>query len=153
MNTSKNLLIFHHTQSGDTKKMTDAIIRGSEHKNLNIRSLSALKASSKDLFWSDGVLFGTPENFGYMSGAMKFFFDEIYYECLEKVSGKPYSLYIKAGNDGNGAKNSIEKIVSGLGLKKIQEPIIISGALCESALIECEELGKLMAIGLTESIF
>jgi NAD(P)H-dependent FMN reductase len=92
MNTSKNLLIVHHTQSGDTKKMTDAIIRGSEHKNLNIRSLSALKASSNDLFWSDGVLFGTPENFGYMSGAMKFFFDEIYYECLEKVSGKPYSL-------------------------------------------------------------
>ena len=78
-----------------------------------------------------------------MSGAMKFFFDEIYYECLEKVSGKPYSLYIKAGNDGNGAKNSIEKIASGLGLKKIQEPIIISGVLCESALIGMRKIRKI----------
>jgi len=153
MNTHKHLLIVHHTQSGSTKKMTDAIINGAKQENIIIRSRSALKANSEDLLWADGLLLGTPENFGYMSGAMKHFLDEVFYDCLEKVNGLPYAIYIKAGNDGTGAKNSIEKILSGLSLKKIQDPVIAIGSLTESVIKECEELGQLMAMGLTESIF
>ena len=73
MNTHKHLLIIHHSQSGDTEKMTTAIISGARKTDISIRSLSALKATAKDLFWADAVIFGTPENFGYMSGALKFF--------------------------------------------------------------------------------
>jgi multimeric flavodoxin WrbA len=153
MNTHKHLLIVHHTQSGSTKKMTDAIINGAKQENIIIRSRSALKANSEDLLWADGLLLGTPENFGYMSGAMKHFLDEVFYDCLEKVNGLPYAIYIKAGNDGTGAKNSIEKILSGLSLKKIQDPVIAIGSLTESVIKECEELGQLMAMGLKESIF
>ena len=153
MNTHKHLLIVHHTQSGSTKKMTDAIINGAKQENIIIRSRSALKANSEDLLWADGLLLGTPENFGYMSGAMKHFLDEVFYDCLERVNGLPYAIYIKAGNDGTGAKNSIEKILSGLSLKKIQDPVIAIGSLTESAVKECEELGQLMAMGLKESIF
>lgn len=153
MNTHKHLLIVHHTQSGSTKKMTDAIINGAKQENIIIRSRSALKANSEDLLWADGLLLGTPENFGYMSGAMKHFLDEVFYDCLERVNGLPYAIYIKAGNDGTGAKNSIEKILSGLSLKKIQDPVIAIGLLTESVIKECEELGQLMAMGLTESIF
>ena len=153
MNTNKHLLIVHHTQSGSTKKMTDAIINGAKQENIIIRSRSALKANSEDLLWADGLLLGTPENFGYMSGAMKFFFDTIYYECIEKIDGLPYAIYIKAGNDGLGAKNSIEKILSGLSLKKIHNPIIIAGPLTSKSLIQCEDLGHLVAMGVIESIF
>jgi len=153
MNTHKRLLIVHHTQSGSTKKMTDAIINGAKQENIIIRSRSALKANSEDLLWADGLLLGTPENFGYMSGAMKHFLDEVFYDCLERVNGLPYAIYIKAGNDGTGAKNSIEKILSGLSLKKIQDPVIAIGSLTESVIKECEELGQLMAMGLKESIF
>jgi len=153
MNTHKHLLIVHHTQSGSTKKMTDAIINGAKQENIIIRSRSALKANSEDLLWADGLLLGTPENFGYMSGAMKHFLDEVFYDCLERVNGLPYAIYIKAGNDGTGAKNSIEKILSGLSLKKIQDPVIAIGSLTESVIKECEELGQLMAMGLKESIF
>ena len=153
MNTHKHLLIVHHTQSGSTKKMTEAVINGAKQENIIIRSRSALKANSEDLLWADGLLLGTPENFGYMSGAMKHFLDEVFYDCLERVNGLPYAIYIKAGNDGTGAKNSIEKILSGLSLKKIQDPVIAIGSLTESVIKECEELGQLMAMGLTESIF
>ena len=153
MNTHKHLLIVHHTQSGSTKKMTDAIINGAKQENIIIRSRSALKANSEDLLWADGLLLGTPENFGYMSGAMKHFLDEVFYDCLERVNGLPYAIYIKAGNDGTGAKNSIEKILSGLSLKKIQDPVIAIGSLTESVIKECEELGQLVAMGLKESIF
>lgn len=153
MNTHKHLLIVHHTQSGSTKKMTEAIINGAKQENIIIRSRSALKANSEDLLWADGLLLGTPENFGYMSGAMKHFLDEVFYDCLERVNGLPYAIYIKAGNDGTGAKNSIEKILSGLSLKKIQDPVIAIGSLTESVIKECEELGQLMAMGLKESIF
>jgi multimeric flavodoxin WrbA len=133
--------------------MTDAIINGAKQENIIIRSRSALKANSEDLLWADGLLLGTPENFGYMSGAMKHFLDEVFYDCLERVNGLPYAIYIKAGNDGTGAKNSIEKILSGLSLKKIQDPVIAIGSLTKSVIKECEELGQLMAMGLKESIF
>jgi len=153
MSTHKNILIVHHTQSGSTKKMTNAIINGAKQENIIIRSRSALEADSEDLLWADGLLLGTPENFGYMSGAMKYFLDEVFYDCLEKVNGLPYAIYIKAGNDGTGAKNSIEKILLGMSLKKIQDPVIAIGSLTESSIKECEELGQLMAMGLKESIF
>ena len=85
----------------------------------------------------DGYIFGTPENFGYMSGALKYFFDRIYYPCLDKVGGRPYALFVRAGNDGSGALSSISRIVTGLAIKEVQEPVLIAGDFDESRLPGC----------------
>jgi multimeric flavodoxin WrbA len=70
--------------------------------------------NSEDLLWADAFILGTPENFGYMSGAMKVFLDRVYYDCEGKVDGRAFALFIRAGNDGTGAISSIRRILTGL---------------------------------------
>ena len=131
-------------------------IKGAQHPDIEgveVRVRDALEASPDDVLWADGLLLGTPENFGYMSGAMKYFLDRVYYPCEDKVSGMPYALFVRAGNDGTGAISSITRILAGLAVKQVQEPLLIAGEFDESRLIECEELGMTMAAGLESGIF
>ena len=156
MPDSKHLLIVYHSQSGNTSRMAQAVIRGANHdaiEDVEVRVRDALEASPDDVLWADGYIFGTPENFGYMSGALKYFFDRIYYPCLEQIGGRPYSLFVRAGNDGSAAISSIHRILKGLAVKEVQEPILIAGTFDESRLDECEELGMTMAAGLETGIF
>ena len=156
MPDAKRLLIVSHSQSGTTSRMADAVVRGARHpdiENVELRVRPALDADARDLLWCDGFILGTPENFGYMSGAMKYFLDRIYYECLDKVDGRPYALFVRAGNDGTGAIASVERILTGLSVKEVQEPVLIAGEFDETRLGECEELGMTMAAGLEAGIF
>ena len=152
----KNLLIVYHSQSGSTSRMAEAVIRGARHEDIDgveIRVQDALAATPEDVLWADGYLFGTPENFGYMSGALKYFLDRVYYPCLEKINGRPYALFIRAGNDGTGAISSIHRILAGLAIREVQDPVLIAGEFDESRLVECEELGMTMAAGLEAGVF
>ena len=153
---SKHLLIVYHSQSGTTRTMADAVIKGAKNPDINgveVQVRDALEASADDVLWADGLLLGTPENFGYMSGAIKYFLDRIYYPCEDKIDGMPYALFVCAGNDGTGAIKSITRILKGLAIKQIQEPVLIVGDVDDSQLIECEELGMIMAAGLESGIF
>lgn len=152
----KHLLIVSHTPSINSQALTDAVVRGAGHEDITgieLRALDALETVPDDVLWSNAVILGTTENFGYMSGGMKDFFDRIYYPCLEKTEALPYSLYIRAGNDGNGAKTSIERIVTGLRWKQVQEPLICAGEFRQSCLDKCEELGMTVAAGLEAGIY
>lgn len=136
--------------------MADAVIAGASSEDVDdveVRVRSALEADANDLLWCDGFVLGTPENFGYMSGAMKYFLDRVFYPCEEKVNGKPYALFISAGNDGTGAINSIRRILAGLAVREVQEPVLIAGEFDEARLAECEELGLTMAAGLEAGVF
>jgi len=136
--------------------MADAVIKGAKNPDINgveVQVRDALEASADDVLWADGLLLGTPENFGYMSGAIKYFLDRIYYPCEDKIDGMPYALFVCAGNDGTGAIKSITRILKGLAIKQIQEPVLIVGDVDNSQLIECEELGMIMAAGLESGIF
>ena len=153
---SKHLLIVYHSQSGTTRTMADAVIKGAKNPDINgveIQVRDALEASADDVLWAGGLLLGTPENFGYMSGAIKYFLDRIYYPCEDKIDGMPYALFVCAGNDGTGAIKSITRILKGLAIKQIQEPVLIVGDVDDSQLKECEELGMIMAAGLESGIF
>ncbi len=149
----KKLLVVYHSQSGNTERMAQAVIRGARIDGVELRVKDALEAGPEDLLWCDGLLLGTPENFGYMSGALKYFLDRVYYPCLERVEGLPYALFVRAGNDGSGAVSSVERIVSGLALRAIQPPLVIAGEFDESRLAECEELGMTLAAGLEAGVF
>ena len=98
-----HLLIVSHVPSVNTRAMTDAVVCGASHEDIQgveLRVHIPFDAEAEDVLWADGIILGTTENFGYMSGAMKDFFERIYYPCLEKTEGLPYALFIRAWNDG-----------------------------------------------------
>ena len=110
--------------------------------------MAPFDANDRDVKSCNGIIIGTTENFGYMSGALKDFFERIYYPCLEQTEGLPYALFVRAGNDGTGAKESVERIITGLKWRAVQEPLVMSGEYRASFLEDCNTLGMTMAAGL-----
>lgn len=154
--TMKNLLVVSHMPSANTQALTEAVVAGATHRDIGgieVKLTGALDAVPADVLDADAIILGTTENFGYMSGGMKDFFDRIYYPCLEKTESLPYAIFIRAGNDGLGARSSIERIVQGLAWKQVQEPVICRGAWQDSFTGRCEELGMTVAAGLEVGIF
>ncbi len=152
----KHLLLVHHSQSGGTAAMAQAVLDGARDPavtGVELRVASPLSADADDLRWANAVILGTPENFGYMSGALKYFFDRIYYPCLDHTQGLPYALFIKAGNDGAGALASVRRIVTGLRWREVQAPLIVVGDINAGALADCRELGMALAAGLEAGLF
>lgn len=147
----KRLLIVYHSQTGGTEAMADAVRRGATVEDISevdVRYLRASDAGPADLIGANALVLGTPENFGYMSGGMKDFFDRTFYAAQGQVEGLPYAVFIKGGNDGTGALRAIHKIAKGFPLREVQEPIICAGPLTDEALAQCEALGTMMAAGL-----
>jgi multimeric flavodoxin WrbA len=149
------LLIYGGHEGGRIELMTQHIVEGIGEfaDEVTLRALPALQAGTDDLLWCDGLVIGTPEHFGYMSGAVKDFMDRTFYPVEGKVDGLPYAVYVSAGNDGSGAVNAIERIALGYKWKRIAEPLIIRGAPTPEALQHCQELGQTMAAGLSSGIF
>ena len=150
----RRLLIVFHSQSGSAQRMAEAVVRGARRADdVEVRDVRALEASLDDLLWAEAVIFGTPENFGYMSGALKDFFDRTFYPAQGKVSQLPYALFVKAGNDGTGAVTSVERIARGYPLKKIADALVVRGEVGDDDVARCEELGETVAAGLALGIF
>ncbi len=154
--TGKRLLIVAHAPSPNTRRLLDAVVGGAgdpDIENVEVRSLSPFEATPDDVLAAQAIILGTTENLGYMSGALKDFFDRIYYPCLERTQGLPYALYIRAGHDGTGTRRAVETIVTGLRWRAVQEPLICRGEFREDFVQPCTELGTLMAAGLEAGIF
>mgnify|MGYP002525210102 FL=1 len=154
--TPKRLLVVGHAPSVNTRRLFDAVVEGAssiEIENVEVMAYRPFDVQPEDVQAAQAVILGTTENLGYMSGALKDFFDRIYYPCLEHTRGMPYALYIRAGHDGTGTRRSIETIVSGLGWRAVQEPLICRGDWQDAFVAQCQELGTAMAAGLETGIF
>jgi multimeric flavodoxin WrbA len=153
----KTLLIVYHTGGVKTAKMAEAVERGARdargEDNVNVVVKRCADAGPDDVLAADGLILGTPENFGYMSGMMKDFLERVFYACEGKVNGRPYALFVGAGQDGSGAVSSVERIVTGLRLEKRADALICVRELSPEMLSKCEELGAAFAAGLAMGVF
>ena len=150
----KSLLILYHSQSGNTKRLAAAVEAGALRvKGTRVRRLRAAEVTDRDLLECRCLVICSPEYFGYMAGAIKDFFDRTYERVRGKVIGKSYAVVISAGNDGTGALTSIERIIAGLNLRKVQEPIISRGEISQSLVERCSELGETLAAGVDLGIY
>ena len=149
----KTLLIVFHTGGVKTAQMAQAVERGARaEEGVRVVVKRCAEAGPEDVLAADGLILGTPENFGYMSGMMKDFLERIFYACEGKVNGRPWALFVGAGQDGSGAVSSVERIVTGLRLKKVSEPIVVVKDLKPEQLAACKDLGAAMAAGLAAGI-
>jgi multimeric flavodoxin WrbA len=148
------ILIVYHTQTGNTGKMAEAVADGARRiDGAEVFLKKAGETTTEDLIKADGLAVGTPENFGYMSGMVKDFFDRTFYGAHDKALRKPYVIFISAGNDGTGALRAVERIALGYKFKMVYHPVICKGPVTEEVLDKCRELGGVLAGGCVEGIY
>jgi multimeric flavodoxin WrbA len=142
------LLVVHHTPSPVTRELLDAVIAGTrdpEIAGVDVVVRPALAATASDMLEADGYLFGTPANFGYMSGALKHFFDTVYYPVLDYVAARPYGLWVHGNNDTVGAVSAVERIATGLALVASAEVLQVTGPPDVAVRRQAYELGGTLA--------
>jgi NAD(P)H-dependent FMN reductase len=142
------LLIVHHTPSPALQAMFEAVASGAatdEIEGVDVVVRPALTAAAVDVLAADGYLLGTPANIGYMSGALKHFFDGIYYPCLEATRKRPYGLYVHGASDTGGAVRAVESIAAGLAWQSVRPAVTVTGRPEKADLEACWELGALVA--------
>jgi NAD(P)H-dependent FMN reductase len=142
------LLIVHHTPSPVTRELLDAVLAGTrdpEITGVDVVVRPALAASVSDMLEADGYLFGTTANFGYMSGALKHFFDTVYYPVLDYVANRPYGLWVHGNNDTTGAASAVERICAGLKLVKAADTVEITGPIEAAVRQNAYEFGGTLA--------
>ncbi|BFO17750.1 hypothetical protein SHKM778_41380 [Streptomyces sp. KM77-8] len=147
------LLIVHHTPSPHCQAMFEAVLSGAtdpEIENVQVVRRAALAATPADVLAADGYLLGTPANLGYMSGALKHFFDQVYYPCLDTTRGRPFGYYVHGGNDVTGAVRGIETVTTGLGWRRAAEAVTVTGEPDKADVERCWELGATLAAGLMD---
>jgi flavorubredoxin len=147
------LLIVHHTPSPALQAMFEAAASGTrtdEIDGVDVVIRPALTAGAADVLAADAYLLGTPANIGYMSGALKHFFDGIYYPCLEATQRRPYGLYVHGSHDTGGAVRAVESIATGLRWRAVRPPVCVSGTPGKEDLQACWELGALLAAEIAE---
>lgn len=147
------LLIVHHTASPTLQSMFEAVRSGAttdEIEGVDVVARPALGATAVDALEADAYLLGTPVNLGYISGALKHFFDQIYYPCLEATVARPYALYVHGNSDATGALRAVESITTGLKWRQLRPPLVVIGEPGKDDLENCWELGATVAAELTE---
>ena len=149
-----NILIVYHSQTGHTARMAEAVAEGAAAiEGVTVIMKRAAEATAEDLLWADGVAIGSPENFGYLSGMIKDFFDRTFYAVEGRVFRKPYVVFISASNDGTGALRAVERIALGYKFKKVYEPVIVQGDVKPEDLEKCRELGGVLSGGCQMGIY
>lgn len=142
------LLVVHHTPSPNCQEMFEAVLAGAtdpEIEGVDVVRRPALTLSAADVLDADGYLLGSPANLGYMSGALKHAFDQIYYPCLDATRGRPFGLWLHGNEGTEGAEKAVTSITTGLGWVKAAEYVVVSGKPGKADVEACWNLGATVA--------
>jgi multimeric flavodoxin WrbA len=155
------LLVVHHSPTRSMSSLTDAVLAGAGDdaiEGVEVLVRPALEATADDVLDADGYLLGTTANFGYMSGALKHFFDSTFLavggsldpsgaagESAGVTRGRPFGLYVHGRYDTTGAVRSVTSIVGALGWKQGYDVLEVLGAVEQPHLESAYELGGTIA--------
>jgi multimeric flavodoxin WrbA len=145
------LLVVHHTTSPSLEAMLDAVLAGTRAdgiEGVQVLVRPALSATASDVLAAGGYLLGTPANMGYMSGALKHFFDQVYYPCLEATAGAPYGLFVHGNLDTAGAQRSVHAIATGMRWQRAADDVVVTATPDPAGLDACWNLGAVLAAAL-----
>jgi multimeric flavodoxin WrbA len=159
------LLVVHHSPTRGMREITDAVLRGTSDEaitGVEVVVRPALEATAEDVLEADGYLLGSTANFGYMSGALKHFFDSTFLqvggslastgaadESSGRTAGRPFGLYVHGRYDTTGAVRSVMSIVGALKWRQAAEVLDVMGDVDESHLVAAYDLGGTLAALLT----
>ncbi len=147
------VLVVHHTVSPHLEALLAAVLDGTRAEGIegvDVVVRPALSASCSDVLAADGVLLGTPANIGYMSGALKHFFDTIYYPCGHATAGMPFGAWVHGNQDLEGAIRSIQTVTTGLKWRRVIDDVRVVGTPTKDDLEACFELGATVALTVAE---
>jgi multimeric flavodoxin WrbA len=157
----------HHSPTRSMRSLLDAVLAGAADdaiEGVEVVVRPALEATADDVLSADGYLLGTPANFGYMSGALKHFFDSTFLQVGGSLSptgaadetaggapGRPFGLYVHGRYDTNGAVRSVLSIVGALRWRQSAEILQVMGDVDDADLAAAYDLGGTLAALLTEN--
>jgi multimeric flavodoxin WrbA len=130
------LLVVHHTPSPATAELLAAVLAGAGDPQIDgveVTARAALAATASDLLAADAVVLGTPANIGYMSGALKHFFDQVFYVCERDTQGLPYGFYVHGNLGLEGAVGAVRSIAGGMGWVAAAAPVEVAGPVDKAA--------------------
>ncbi len=153
------LLLVHHAPTPAVRALADAVEAGARDdaiEGVDVVVRPALQADADDVLAADGYVLGTPANFGYMSGALKHFFDTIFLQAGGALADdgsagdaptarKPFGLWVHGRYDTTGAVRSVEGIVQALGWKQSADVLEILGDVADTEREQAYELGATIA--------
>jgi len=159
------LLIVHHSPTRSMRALLERVEAGAhddEIPGVDVVVRPALEATSDDVLGADGYLLGTTANFGYMSGALKHFFDSTFLAvggALDPsgapgdgadaedatTAGRPYGLWLHGRYDLTGAERSVQSIVGALGWRQGYDVLGVLGPVEDAALESAYVLGATIA--------
>lgn len=160
------LLVVHHSPTRSVRRLTDAALAGTrdeEVEGVEVVAREALEAQAADVLAADGLLLATPANFGYMSGALKHFFDTVFLDvggALGEDGGAgpaagggrtPYGLLVHGRYDATGAVRSVQTIVQALPWRQAAPVLEVLGEVGEPEEAAAYELGATLAALVAEA--
>jgi multimeric flavodoxin WrbA len=155
------LLVVHHSPTRSMQALTEAALAGAKDdaiESVEVVVRPALEATADDVLAADGYLLGTTANFGYMSGALKHFFDTTFLEVggaldasgggadsAGATTGRPFGLYVHGRYDTTGAVRSVLSIVGALGWRQGFDVLEVMGDVGDAETASAYELGATIA--------
>lgn len=160
------LLVIHHSPTAATRALLNAVLDGSHDpalEGVDVRAVPALEVTADDVLAADGYILGTPANFGYMSGALKHFFDSTFLaiggalddkggagESAGGTAKRPFGLFVHGRYDTTGAVRSVLSIVQGLGWRQVHDVVEVMGDVDDRHTTAAYELGATVAANILE---
>lgn len=152
----KRLLVISHAPTLATVSLRDAVIAGASDPEffdglVEVVAIEALEATDPRAYLdADAYLFGTPVNFGYLSGALKHSFDSTYDGLQGHVRRRPFSYWVHGRSDATGARRALDAITTGLELRLVAEPFERLGDVGDDDLAAAREFGATVAAHLLD---